>query len=83
MYVGDPRLWAQRLLRPARYRGDSSRGLGQCSEDPMTEKTVGREATDVCALEPRFTEQGVQVYEMNDMEWWAGRDRDSTIGFTG
>lgn len=30
-------------------------------------------------LEPRFTEQGIQVYELNDMEWWAGRDRDSTI----
>lgn len=30
-------------------------------------------------LEPRFTEQGIQVYEMNDMEWWAGRDKESTI----
>lgn len=31
------------------------------------------------SLEPRFTEQGVQVYELNDMEWWAGRDKASTI----
>ena len=31
------------------------------------------------ALEPRFTEQGIQVYEMNDMEWWAGPDKESTI----
>jgi hypothetical protein len=31
------------------------------------------------ALEPRFTEQGVQVYELNDMEWWIGRDKESTI----
>ena len=30
-------------------------------------------------LEARFTEQGIQVYEMNDMEWWAGRDKHSTI----
>jgi hypothetical protein len=30
-------------------------------------------------LKPRFTEQGVQVYELNDMEWWIGRDKESTI----
>lgn len=30
-------------------------------------------------LEPRFTEQGIQVYELNDMEWWIGRDKESTI----
>lgn len=30
-------------------------------------------------LEPRFTEQGIQVYELNDMEWWAGRSKEETI----
>lgn len=30
-------------------------------------------------LDSRFTEQGVQVYELNDMEWWSGRDKESTI----
>lgn len=30
-------------------------------------------------LEPRFTEQGIQVYEMNDMEWWAARSKEEAI----
>jgi hypothetical protein len=39
---------------------------------------MGRESRSV-PLEPRFTEQGVQVYELNDREWWAGLDKESTI----
>ena len=27
----------------------------------------------------RFVEQGVRVYEVNDMEWWAGIDKRSVI----
>lgn len=30
-------------------------------------------------LEPEFTEDGIQVYELNDREWWVGRDKASTI----
>jgi hypothetical protein len=34
---------------------------------------------DASLLEHRFSEQGVQVYELNDMEWWAGREKSVVI----
>lgn len=29
--------------------------------------------------DPAFVEQGIRVYQVNDMEWWAGTDKASVI----